>query len=198
MKMRHDSWHPASISSTPASCGAAKIRAQKRCLYRQQWINVAQAAVQDWGRVGSGGRRRRRWMPTQRPNPCRDGNVHFKWEEKITRALWGCWQAETSCHAPPRSDTLESPTGGGDEGFSTLLNFSGCLKRTCNLMQRQREWATGQPAQRMKLYTSILTPTVHAGAAGRQQQERACRSGKCFEEESRCITCWSSTQKPSH
>ncbi len=156
MKMRHDSWHPASISSTPASCGAAKIRAQKRCLYRHQWINVAQAAVQDWGRVGSGGGRRRRrrwrgetcWMPTQRPNPCRDGNVHLK-ERKIRRAPWDCWQAETLCHAPAAlpSETLESPTGGEDEGFWTLLNFLGCLKRTCNLMQRQREWATGQLAQ---------------------------------------------------
>lgn len=57
MKMRHDSWHPASISSTPTSCGAAKIRAQKRCLYRHQWINVAQAAVQDWAGVEGGGGR---------------------------------------------------------------------------------------------------------------------------------------------
>lgn len=154
MKMRHDSWHPASISSTPASCGAAKIRAQKRCLYRHQWINVAQAAVQDWRKsgkweVGGGGGvcvcvrcQLKGWTPA----PCGDRNVQLK-VRKIRRAPQDCWRAETLCLAALPSETLESPMSRGDQGFWTLLNFLGCLKRTCNLMQRQRGWATGQPVR---------------------------------------------------
>ena len=61
----------------------------------------------------------------KRPNPCRDWNAHLK-VRKVRGALWDCWQAETSCHAPAAllSETLESPTCGEDEGFWTLLNFS--------------------------------------------------------------------------
>lgn len=160
MKMRHDSWHPASISSTPTSCGAAKIRAQKCCLYRHQWINVAQAAVQDWGRVGRGGGRSRGEGDVVDANskaePLQRWKCALKSEknQKGTMGLLTSWSLVSRPHRQRRARRWRVLQAERTRGFWALLNFLGCLKRTCNLMQRQHEWAMGQPVQRWGLSLS--------------------------------------------
>lgn len=68
MKMRHNSWHWASISTTPASCGAAKIRPQKTVLVS---TSANQCSTSRCTRE-SGKRRRRKGEPykTSCHSPC--------------------------------------------------------------------------------------------------------------------------------
>lgn len=77
MRMRHDSWHQASISSPSASRGAAKIRARKTLLVLTP-ANRCRTGCCTRRRKSRGGGKEMRWMPTQRPNPRRGRIVHFK------------------------------------------------------------------------------------------------------------------------
>lgn len=102
IKMRHHSWHPASISSTSASCSAAKIRTWKRYLYWHQRIDVAQAAVQD-RRAGCRGAGRRqgvlsgRQLQEKNPEPRRKREENFKAGNR--------WRAYMPTPPPPPTPT---------------------------------------------------------------------------------------------
>lgn len=155
MKMRHDSWHPASISSTPASCGAAKIRAQKTLLVSTPANQCSTSCCTRLRRSGKWRRERGRgWggrggCQLKRPNPCGELKCALKSEknQKGTVGLLTSWNLVSRPRSPRWARRWRVLQAEKDEGFWTLLNFLGCLKRTCNLMQRQREWAMGQLVQ---------------------------------------------------
>lgn len=146
MRMRHDSWHPASISSPSASCGAAKIRAWKCCLYWHQRIDVERAAVQDGGRNRGGG--------GDATDAKSKGRTPAE-EETCTLKSEG-WEGHGIV------DELNSPRPRLRQTcWVWCREDTSCLYMVCNLMWSRCEWATRQRSRGGALNTSSHRTAAH-------------------------------------